>query len=156
MSTMSEFFFYWKKAEQPEETDGFSKFSIMQLELPWSSTKFQDIISGMSTQTKDTVRMQLHADNYFMPFMYLFLFFCGCYMILCYNTNDMAGGPSGYILWVPFIAWLLDIVENRLIDAAITSGNRLSVQILITALLKFTVAIIFFLYALIKYLLCVF
>ncbi len=67
MSVMSRFFL----------TDKGRKFSIIDFELPYSFKRFKEIIDHISEKTKDTVRMNLKLDYYFMPFAYLLLFFGG-------------------------------------------------------------------------------
>jgi len=73
MSVMSRFFL----TEKDKETGKVSKFSIIDFELPYSFTRFKNIIDRLSDNTKDTVRMNLKLDYKFMPFAYLFLFFGG-------------------------------------------------------------------------------
>jgi hypothetical protein len=90
-----------------------SRFSILNFELPYSFTKFKNIIENISDKTKDAVRMNLKLDYFFMPFAYLFLFFGGLYML--HRQHLLLQDSNAYkILWLPFAAWLFDIMENML------------------------------------------
>ena len=71
MSVMSRFFL----TEKDKETGKVSRFSIIDFELPYSFTRFKNLLGNLSDNTKDTVRMNLKMDYKFMPFAYLFLFF---------------------------------------------------------------------------------
>lgn len=109
MQVMSRFFL----TEKNKETGETRKFSIINFELPYSYANFKSIINNISERTKDTVRMNLNFDYYFMPFAYLFLFFGGWYML---HSNNYVFQESGYyrLLFIPFAAWFFDMVENKL------------------------------------------
>lgn len=109
MMMMSRFFL----TEKDKDTGKIRKFSIIDFELPFSFTRFKNIIDDISEKTKDIVRMNLKLDYKFMPFAYLFLFFGGWYIMQrhhLFSLND----EYYKILFFPFIAWLMDIVENML------------------------------------------
>jgi hypothetical protein len=119
MMTMSKFFLTDKNAA----TGRVQKFSIIDFELPYSFSRFKNLIDHISEKTKDTVRMNLRMDYCFMPFIYLFLFFGGWYIMQRHHL--FALNPNNYkILFLPFIAWLLDIVENRLAFACLANLTR--------------------------------
>ncbi len=103
MSVMSRFFL----------TDKGRKFSIIDFELPYSFKRFKEIIDHISEKTKDTVRMNLKLDYYFMPFAYLLLFFGGWYIM---QRHHLLSLHHEYykILFIPFAAWLFDIIENKM------------------------------------------
>lgn len=109
MMMMSRFFL----TERDTDTGKVRKFSIIDFELPYSFRRFRNIVDHISEKTKDTVRMNLKLDFKFMPFAYLFLFFGGWYIMQRHHLfflND----EVYKILFFPFIAWLMDAVENML------------------------------------------
>ncbi len=105
-------------------TDKGERFSILQLQLPRSHQMYQELLLQLSNKTKTTVRLQLRIDLYFMPFFYGLLFFVGWYF---YRTLGSLEAPrtAGLLLsWTPWIAWLLDIIENRLIAENLNTSTK--------------------------------
>ncbi len=100
-------------------TKKHTKFSIMNFKLPYSFTKFKGIIDNISDKTKDTVRMNLKLDYYFMPFAYLFLFFSGWYVLQRHNPYLPEKSSYYWVLWVPCVAWVFDILENKIAHSCI-------------------------------------
>ena len=151
MTAMSRFFFY-DASEGKEREENLRPFSILQLELPWSYNKFQNITQHMPEKTKDTVRMQLRLDYYFMPFVYLFLFFGGCFVLWCKNNGETALDRYSFLLWIPFIAWLFDIIENKLIASSLVRTTRgKTTALLFFSSIKWIIAILFFIIILVAY-----
>jgi hypothetical protein len=119
MLVMSRFFF----------TKTGSRFSIINMELPFSFTKFRDIIDGTSNSTKDTMRMNLKLDYYFMIFAYLLLFFAGWFVL---QRQETAQPDNTYrLLWIPFIAWLFDILENKMALASLEKLSKAKARLLL-------------------------
>jgi hypothetical protein len=107
-----------------------SRFSIMDFELPYSFTKFKGIIDNITDKTKDTVRMNLKMDYYFMLFAYFFLFFAGWY-ILRHQQNLLQEGNIYNMLWIPFAAWLFDILENKMAFACLEKLTKTNARLLL-------------------------
>ena len=114
MIIMSRFFLTEKDAVNKR----VKRFSIIDFELPYSFSRFKKLIGNISANTKDTVRMSLRMDYYFMPFAYLFLFFGGWYIMQRHHLFELNPNNSK-ILWMPFIAWMMDIVENKIAFACL-------------------------------------
>src|SRR5215218_1744864 len=125
MMVMSRFFLTGKD----KETGKIRKFSIIDFELPYSFTRFKNIVDHISDKTKDTVRMNLKMDYKFMPFAYLFLFFGGWYIM---QRHHLFALNSDYykILFFPFAAWLMDIVENKLAFACLEKLTKTNSRLL--------------------------
>ena len=62
---------------------------------------------------KQYVRMNLKLDYYFMPFAYLLLFFGGWYIMQRHHLLSLHHEYYN-ILFIPFAAWLFDIIENKM------------------------------------------
>ena len=152
MSRMSNFFFY--KRLQPDgnmdkEENLWQQFSIMQLEFPRSKKSISEIITGMTTQVKETVRMQLRIDYYFMPFAYLFLLFGASFVLWRLKLDGYSISGLKPLLIFPFLCWALDIAENKLIASALTNPARpRSTLIYAIAFTKWAVTSVFLLLAL--------
>ena len=128
MITMSRFFL----TEADAISGRVKHFSIIDFELPYSFSRFKNLIGHISEKTKDTVRMSLRMDYYFMPFAYLFLFFGGWYMMQRHHL--FALHPDNYkILFLPFAAWLMDIVENKLAFACLANLTKTNSRLLLFA-----------------------
>jgi hypothetical protein len=114
MIIMSRFFL----TERDAVNGRVKRFSIIDFELPYSFSRFKSLIGNISEKTKDTVRMSLRMDYYFMPFAYLFLFFGGWYIMQRHHLFEL--NPNHFkILWMPFIAWVMDITENKIAFACL-------------------------------------
>ena len=111
-------------------TKNGSRFSIMNFELPFSFTKFRDIIEGTTDKTKDTVRLNLKLDYYFMIFAYLLLFFAGWYVLQRQQITLYESGTYR-ILWLPFIAWLFDVLENKMAFACLETLSQAKARLLL-------------------------
>ena len=70
MIIMSRFFLTEKDAVNKR----VKRFSIIDFELPYSFSRFKKLIGNISANTKDTVRMSLRMDYYFMPLLTCFYF----------------------------------------------------------------------------------
>ena len=128
MMVMGRFFL----TEKNKESGRVRKFSIIDFELPYSFTRFKNITDTLSKRTKDTVRMNLKLDYLFMPFLYLFLFFGGWYMM--HRHQLFALDNDNYkILFMPFAAWLMDIVENKLAFACLERLTKTNSRLLFFA-----------------------
>ncbi len=116
--------------QKDKETGRVRKFSILDFELPYSFTRFTKIMNNLSDKTKDTVRMNLKLDYYFMPFAYLFLFFGGWYIMQRHHLFSL---NSEYykILYMPLAAWVMDIVENKLAFACLENGTKTNSRLLL-------------------------
>jgi hypothetical protein len=124
------------------------KFSIMAFELPLSFNKFKTLTGNISIATKDTVRMNLRLDYFFMPFAYLFLLFTGWYLLHRFNCRITVCAYY-YILFVPFTAWLFDILENLMAFACLTELTKTkAVLLFIFSLLKWILIIGYLLFLL--------
>jgi hypothetical protein len=108
-----------------------SHFSILLFQLPFSISRFQALIDNISGRTKDTVRMNLKLDYYFMPFAYLLLLFAGWYLL---HRHQFIFGESAYykFLFAPLIAWIFDMLENRTAFTCIKSVTKAKARILFT------------------------
>lgn len=118
-----------------------SQFSILLFQLPLSISKFQSLVDNISGRTKDTVRMNLKLDYYFMPFIYLLLLFGGWYVL---HRQQFSFADSDYykLLFVPLLAWVFDILENKTALASIKSVTKTGTRTLfIVALLKWVLII---------------
>jgi hypothetical protein len=147
MAAISKFFLYRVSGE-----DELKKFSIMQLEFPWSFEKFKNLIDQMTDKTKDTVRMQLNVDYYFMPFIYLLLFFGGCFVLWYYKSAGTSISQYNFLLWIPVATWLFDIIENKLIASSLESTSKFKTNtLLFFALAKWIIAVLFFIAAVVAF-----
>jgi hypothetical protein len=139
MTVMSRFFL----TEKDKETGKVKKFSIIDFELPYSFTRFKNIIDNLSDNTKDTVRMNLKLDYKFMPFAYLFLFFGGWYIM---QRHQLFAVNAEYhkVLFFPFIAWVMDILENMLALECLVKMTKTNSRLLFFAsLLKWLIIFTF-------------
>lgn len=107
-----------------------SRFSIINFELPFSFSKLKSIIENSTERTKETVRMNLKLDYYFMLFAYLLLFFAGWY-VLHQQQLSFQESKAYKILWVPFIIWLFDILENKTAFASLENLTKTSARLLL-------------------------
>jgi len=106
-------------------------FSIIDFELPFSLSKFKSLIDNLTSKTKDTIRLNLQLDYYFMPFAYLLLFFAGWYVL---QREQIVMQESNWynILWVPFLAWLFDILENKMAYTSLKIFSNTTARLLFT------------------------
>ena len=121
-----------------------TRFSILLFQLPLSISKFQSLVNDINGNTKDTVRMNLKLDYYFMPFMYLLLLFTGWYVL----HQQFVFGESDYyyLLFAPLIAWVFDILENKIAYSSIKSVTKTKTRVLfMVALLKWLLIIAYLL-----------
>ena len=90
-----------------------SRFSIFLFQLPLSISKFQTLVDNITSRTKDTIRMNLKLDYFFMPFFYLLILFGGW---LTLHRQQYSFSESDYykLLFVPLLAWVFDIMENKI------------------------------------------
>ena len=129
------------------------KFFITQFQFPWSYEKFKMMVDDIPDHRKDAVRMQLRIDYYFMPFAYGLLFFAGCY-VLWFTSKQLSNSVNHYtyLLWVPFLAWLFDIIENKLISSSLNQTSRTKTLLLLSvSLAKWILAVSFYLLAVVVY-----
>jgi len=139
MTVMSRFFL----TEKDKDTGKVKKFSIIDFELPYSFTRFKNLLGNLSANTKDTVRMNLKMDYKFMPFAYLFLFFGGWYIMQRHHLFSV-NGDYYKILFFPFIAWVMDILENMLALECLVKPTKTNSRLLFFAsLLKWLIIFTF-------------
>lgn len=120
MASISKFFYYQpSKLAATNQPLFLLRFSIMALELP--GKKFDEIIQGVNKKTVEALQWQLKVDYYFMPFAYFFLVLAGSFVHLVYASENIVFDPSCFLVWLPFVAWVFDIVENVLISATLST-----------------------------------
>ncbi len=100
-----------------EHKNGFKRFSLTDLQFPFSKSHFKKLLLGMSSKTNSIIHKALKADVLFMPFAYgslLLLFF---YFWLRFTSQP---DPHPVILsmllncwYFPLIAYVMDIFENN-------------------------------------------
>lgn len=127
MISISKFFYYRTHLDASVKnnvaiSEGNQHFSIMALELP--GKKFWNIVEGMDQKTKQAVIWQLKVDYFFMPFAYVSLLIAGCFVHLKQGNTNAWFSETYLLAWLPLVAWLFDIIENKLIRLAITSLNK--------------------------------
>ena len=118
-----------------------SRFSILLFLLPLSVSKFQTLVDTITGRTKDTIRMNLKLDYFFMPFAYLLLLFGGWFTL---HRQQFSFANSDYykLLFIPLVAWVFDIVENRIAYSCIKSVTTTKARILfVVSLLKWILII---------------
>lgn len=117
-----------------------SRFSILLFQLPLSISRFQSLVNDINGNTKDTVKMNLKLDYYFMPFAYLLLLFGGWFVLhqqFVFGENDYY-----YFLLTPLVAWIFDILENKIAYSSIKSVTKAKTRVLfVVALLKWLLII---------------
>lgn len=94
------------------------KFSIMELEIPATSTELFNLIKGLYLLPEDqsiksirSLRSQLILDFLFMPFVYLIIF------LLCWKIAHKMQLSFGYsffiaLAFLQLIPWICDIIKN--------------------------------------------
>lgn len=96
----------------------WNRFSILDLEIPDSKSKFEEITFNISEKTRIMVIKSLRADYGFMPFLYGFLVFT----LLCFHSHLSANfymrrlNLNLYytiVALLPLLAYLFDFFENR-------------------------------------------
>ena len=84
--------------------------------------------------------MNLKLDYYFMPFAYLLLLFGGWFVLhqqFVFGENDYY-----YFLLTPLVAWIFDILENKIAYSSIKSVTKAKTRVLfVVALLKWLLII---------------
>lgn len=118
-----------------------TRFSILLFQLPLSVSKFKTLVDTITDRTKDTVRMNLKIDYFFMPFAYFLLLFGGW---LTLHRQQFSFAESDYykFLFVPLAAWAFDIMENRMASSCIKSVTTTKARILfVLSLLKWILII---------------
>jgi hypothetical protein len=118
-----------------------TRFSILLFQLPFSISKFQSLVNNITGRTKDTVRMNLKLDYYFMPFVYLLLLFGGWYVL---HLQQFSFAESNYykLLFLPLLAWVFDILENKTALASIKLVTKTKTRTLfVFALIKWILII---------------
>ena len=71
------FFLIEEQGKEYGKKTSHTAFSIMELQLTAPLERVLHLVRQMNPKTKETLRMQLRLDGYFMPFLYLGLFFLG-------------------------------------------------------------------------------
>lgn len=128
MQQVSKFFFYKKETKQlPATQNLYARFSVFNFQLPFNYSRFEEIIKNISDKTKEAVKRSLHIDYYFMPFAYLLLFFLSFYFYL--GTNE--ANRINIFLLLPFISWVMDIIENNIAAACLTRLTPLKARLLL-------------------------
>ncbi len=119
-----------------------SRFSIIDFELPFSFTKFKGIVDNTTDNTKETIRMSLKMDYYFMLFAYSFLFFAGWYVL---QQQPLMQGSNIYkFLWMPFAAWFFDVLENTTASACLEKLTKTNARLLfIFSLIKWLLIVVY-------------
>ncbi|MDI3321506.1 hypothetical protein [Pinibacter soli] len=92
------------------------RLSIIELEMPKTFARFTDTLANMPAKAKEAVRLNLILDFFFMPCLYLCMFFVATYAKhrLAYNhsVNDVWINALSVVRLLPFLTWALDITEN--------------------------------------------
>jgi hypothetical protein len=124
MAAIGNFFYYTPAVEMNRVTDADlpvlqKRFSILAMELP--GKKFQDIVQGMDKKSREDLVWQLKIDYYFMPFAYGFLLLAGSFVHWTYASRGLNFDSLFLLVWLPLVAWLFDIIENKLIAASLNN-----------------------------------
>lgn len=134
-----------------------SKFKMMQLELPKKLGPFKTIVTTASEKVKGAIRLQLNLDYFFMIFAYNFMFFTGALIIHLAEKHDPALHSLKTLLVAPFVAWLVDIVENILIASSLKHYSPTKTRTLyIVSLTKWTIVYLYGIFFLLLFLWWVF
>jgi len=101
-------------------------FSIFALQFPFSHSRLQQFLALLPPKALKPLLWSLKLDYLFMAFAYPFLA-CSAWYLL--RNDQPSGFLAGYeatvmqsLRWgtaLPFLAWLLDIVENLLLSSAL-------------------------------------
>jgi|GEM_PF-5159307 len=86
--------------------------AIKMPERPLTYTQLETLFYHTSAVTKMTIRTRLRIDFWFMPCAYLFLLCLGFYIKLNAAFNDSWNTPLSYIVYLPLLSWLFDLIEN--------------------------------------------
>lgn len=93
-------------------------FSIFDLQLPYRSTVFNEIILNISPKTQKIVTKSLKMDSIFMPFAYASVLLLIVYFYLHFEPYGSSTFPIEsflkYAVFLPVISYLCDIGENYL------------------------------------------
>ena len=76
-------------------------------------SKMNNTLSNLSEKGFKMIRKSLLIDYAFMPFLYLLMSAISC-LILRHSATFSAGWKHVlyFMCWLPFITWLLDVLEN--------------------------------------------
>ncbi|MBV4359291.1 hypothetical protein [Pinibacter aurantiacus] len=104
------------------------RLSIIELEMPKTFARFTDTLANMTAKAKEAVRLNLILDFFFMPCLYLCMFFVATYVKhrLAYNhsVNDVWICALSWVRLLPFLTWALDITENMFTLSLMRQPNR--------------------------------
>ncbi|WP_263603229.1 hypothetical protein [Chryseobacterium sp. PET-29] len=107
-------------------------FSIFDLQLPYKSRMFNEIILKINPKTQKIITKSLKMDNIFMPFAYTSIFLLITHFYLLSREYNSAIFPMfpflQYALILPFIAYLCDIGENYLTKKLIYRVQKLQAE----------------------------
>lgn len=116
LASFSKGFLY--KVKTFESDSMFRKFSLTDLQLPFSKKHFTKILFGINSKTNTIITRSLKADALFMPFAYGVLLLLFFYFWLRFIGSPQSGF-SHFIISVlqncwyfPLIAYVMDYFEN--------------------------------------------
>lgn len=89
------------------------RLSLLKLQGLTSAPKLQHHLSPLPQKALHMIRKSLVIDYAFMPFLYLLMAGISCLLLRHAEHFDAGWKQVLYILcWLPFVTWLLDILEN--------------------------------------------
>ena len=128
-------------------------FSILSLQLPWSFQQLQSLVGALPPKTKTAIRWQLGIDYWFMPFFYGLLFFANLYLERSYPALQPTFLAGTLFQWLPMMAWLMDILENKLIVKTLDEPTKTEYYFLLTlASLKWGLILFFIVASVLRFL----
>jgi hypothetical protein len=104
------------------------RLSIIELEMPKTFARFTDTLANMSAKAKEAVRLNLILDFFFMPCLYLCMFFVAIYtmhrLAQGHFVNDVWVNALSVVRLLPFLTWALDITENMFTLSLLRQPSR--------------------------------
>jgi hypothetical protein len=106
-------------------------FSIFDLQLPYKSRMFNEIILKISPKTQKIITKSLRMDNIFMPFAYASILLLIIYFYFVLENYDPDLSILDFLkcgVILPFISYICDIAENYFTKILIYRVQKLQAE----------------------------
>jgi hypothetical protein len=104
------------------------RLSVIELEMPKTFARFTDTLANMPAKAKEAVRLNLILDFFFMPCLYLCMFFVATYtrhrLTESHVVNDVWVNALSVVRLLPFLTLALDITENMFTLSLLRQPSR--------------------------------
>lgn len=130
------------------QTKDGKRLSMIKLEFPQRYDKLQDTLLSTSQKAKDVVRFNLRMDFIFMPCLYI-LMYCLARLIWLHSGLNEWQASLGWICFLPYANWLLDILENTMTFEVLSDPTKKNALFMfIFSTLKWLAGLVYIVYLL--------